>query len=140
LTAIGTITFERPQDLKKKLVGTITIEDTHMVGKETKFTVDYKVGDIVHFPNTNIPNSVVKEIKSDTEVELETPIIGHDLKDYKPYYRIPKMSTAGIYQSVWKQLERGQSMAIFPEGGSHDQTDLLPLKAGVTIMALGAMA
>lgn len=31
-------------------------------------------------------------------------------------------------------------MAIFPEGGSHDRTDLLPLKAGVTIMALGAMA
>lgn len=25
-------------------------------------------------------------------------------------------------------------------GGSHDRTDLLPLKAGVTIMALGAMA
>lgn len=26
------------------------------------------------------------------------------------------------------------------EGGSHDRTDLLPLKAGVAIMALGAMA
>ncbi len=28
---------------------------------------------------------------------------------------------------------------IFPEGGSHDNTDLLPLKPGVCIMALGAM-
>jgi len=31
-------------------------------------------------------------------------------------------------------------LAIFPEGGSHDRTELLPLKAGVTIMALGALA
>lgn len=30
-------------------------------------------------------------------------------------------------------------MGIFPEGGSHDRTDLLPLKAGICIMALGAM-
>lgn len=28
----------------------------------------------------------------------------------------------------------------FSLGGSHDRTDLLPLKAGVSVMALGAMA
>lgn len=28
---------------------------------------------------------------------------------------------------------------IFPEGGSHDRTDLLPLKAGVAAIALGVM-
>jgi glycerol-3-phosphate O-acyltransferase/dihydroxyacetone phosphate acyltransferase len=31
------------------------------------------------------------------------------------------------------------SIGIFPEGGSHDRSELLPLKAGVTIMALGAL-
>lgn len=30
------------------------------------------------------------------------------------------------------------SLAIFPEGGSHDRTELLPLKPGVAIMALRA--
>lgn len=29
-------------------------------------------------------------------------------------------------------------MGIFPEGGSHDRTDLLPLKAGVAVIALEA--
>jgi glycerol-3-phosphate O-acyltransferase/dihydroxyacetone phosphate acyltransferase len=29
---------------------------------------------------------------------------------------------------------------VFPEGGSHDRTDFLPLKAGFSLMALGAMA
>ncbi len=31
-------------------------------------------------------------------------------------------------------------MGIFPEGGSHDRTQMLPLKAGISIMALGALA
>lgn len=30
--------------------------------------------------------------------------------------------------------------SYFESGGSHDRTDLLPLKAGVSLMALGAMA
>ena len=30
-------------------------------------------------------------------------------------------------------------MGIFPEGGSHDRTDLLPLKAGVALIAYQAM-
>lgn len=37
------------------------------------------------------------------------------------------------------RLTKGQSIVIFPEGGSHDRTDLLPIKAGVTVMALGAL-
>lgn len=32
------------------------------------------------------------------------------------------------------------SLLTWYEGGSHDRADLLPLKAGVSIMALGAMA
>jgi glycerol-3-phosphate O-acyltransferase/dihydroxyacetone phosphate acyltransferase len=31
-------------------------------------------------------------------------------------------------------------LGIFPEGGSHDQSDLLPLKVGVAICGLGAMS
>ena len=44
-----------------------------------------------------------------------------------------------MYQNVWDSLNRGECIGIFPEGGSHDNTHLLKLKAGVCIMALGAM-
>lgn len=57
LTAMGTITFERPQDLKKKLVGTITVkegEETTIIGTGSSFTKDFKVGDLIHFPNTEV--------------------------------------------------------------------------------------
>ena len=41
-------------------------------------------------------------------------------------------------ESVPRPLRNGQCLGIFPEGGSHDRTDLLPLKAGVVIIALEA--
>ena len=45
-----------------------------------------------------------------------------------------------MYSKVYTKLREGGCIGIFPEGGSHDRTDLLPLKAGVSIMALGALA
>lgn len=45
-----------------------------------------------------------------------------------------------MYSSVYQKLKEGGCIGIFPEGGSHDRTDLLPLKAGVSIMALGALS
>lgn len=39
-----------------------------------------------------------------------------------------------LFNSVWKELANGKNIGIFPEGGSHDRVDLLPLKAGFAIM------
>ncbi len=48
------------------------------------------------------------------------------------------MDYSDMYLEVWKALNQGDCIGIFPEGGSSDRTDFLPLKAGVCIMALGA--
>ncbi|KAH7083209.1 hypothetical protein BKA63DRAFT_530063 [Paraphoma chrysanthemicola] len=52
----------------------------------------------------------------------------------------PKLDQTEVYDAVHTVLHNGGSIGIFPEGGSHDRTDLLPLKAGVAIMALGTVA
>jgi glycerol-3-phosphate O-acyltransferase/dihydroxyacetone phosphate acyltransferase len=52
----------------------------------------------------------------------------------------PHLDQSIVYEQVFDRLHRGECIGIFPEGGSHDRTEMLPLKAGVTIMALGAMA
>ncbi|KAF3006481.1 hypothetical protein E8E13_004046 [Curvularia kusanoi] len=52
----------------------------------------------------------------------------------------PKLDQTEVYDAVHAVLHHGGSIGIFPEGGSHDRTDLLPLKAGVAIMALGTVA
>ena len=41
-----------------------------------------------------------------------------------------------MYESVFDHLEKDSVVGIFTEGGSHDRHDLLPIKAGITIMAL----
>jgi glycerol-3-phosphate O-acyltransferase/dihydroxyacetone phosphate acyltransferase len=33
-----------------------------------------------------------------------------------------------MFDVVFARLAKGQCLGIFPEGGSHDNTDLLPLK------------
>lgn len=52
----------------------------------------------------------------------------------------PHIDQTKVYEAVFARLRSGGCVGIFPEGGSHDRTELLPLKAGVAIMALGALA
>lgn len=52
----------------------------------------------------------------------------------------PKVDQTKVYDAVHDKLGRGGCIGIYPEGGSHDRTELLPLKAGVAIMALGVLA
>ena len=52
----------------------------------------------------------------------------------------PHVNQADVFDVVLEHLEEGGCIGIFPEGGSHDRSDLLPLKAGAALMALGALA
>ncbi|KAI5288150.1 hypothetical protein KEM52_001282 [Ascosphaera acerosa] len=45
-----------------------------------------------------------------------------------------------VYDAVFETLAKDGCVGIFPEGGSHDRPNLLPLKAGVALMALGVLA
>ena len=77
------------------------------------------------------------------------------------YKVLPHVDQEETYGAVFKRLNEGGCIGIFPEGapsssavchrrnravltcrvgGSHDRTDFLPLKAGFSIMALGAIA
>lgn len=40
----------------------------------------------------------------------------------------PKVDQSLVYDAVFERLETGGCVGIFPEGGSHDRTELLPLK------------
>jgi glycerol-3-phosphate O-acyltransferase/dihydroxyacetone phosphate acyltransferase len=44
----------------------------------------------------------------------------------------PKLDQTEVYDAVHAVLHHGGSIGIFPEGGSHDRTDLLPLKGEYT--------
>ncbi|KAF2001883.1 CTR1 suppressor protein [Amniculicola lignicola CBS 123094] len=65
------------------------------------------------------------------------PAEGHEGTNFKV---APKLNQQGVYDRVHDVLHKNGTIGIFPEGGSHDRTELLPLKAGVAIMALGTLA
>lgn len=72
-----------------------------------------------------------------TNKELTGPKPGYGGTKYK---LAPHIDQTQVYQAVFDRLKSGGCVGIFPEGGSHDRTELLPLKAGVAIMALGTLA
>ncbi|KAI5993269.1 glycerol-3-phosphate O-acyltransferase [Pisolithus albus] len=99
----------------------------------------------------------VLEVLSDTELRLKrefgsetgkgTTRVREKLAEIEaegrtgfPFKILPFIDQQEMYRGVYQRLKEGGCIGIFPEGGSHDRTDLLPLKAGVSTMALGAMA
>ena len=51
-------------------------------------------------------------------------------KDFQgsSYKTAPKVDQTEVYNAVFDRLNHGGCVGIFPEGGSHDRTELLPLK------------
>ncbi|CAJ0826253.1 3219_t:CDS:10 [Entrophospora sp. SA101] len=147
--ALNAIPVIRPQDLKRSGKGRIQLlnrksEPTHIIGMKTEFTKQLKVGWRISLPQ-DLGSSEVLEIISDTELLLKKEI--KDLRALEvltcsegtAYYCVPCVDQSKVYNAVFERLNAGHCIGIFPEGGSHDRTEILPLKAGVTVMALGAI-
>lgn len=112
-----------------------------LVGVGTKFS-NFEPSGIIGLPN-RLGNMKIKSIESDTELTLASPLSEaalDELSKFVSFKYCPKVDTNSTFQNVYNHLFRKGMIAIFPEGGSHDRTQFLPLKPGVGIMALGAAA
>ncbi|KAL8914731.1 MAG: hypothetical protein Q9171_000744 [Xanthocarpia ochracea] len=137
-------------------------------GKGTNFEKQAEVGGLLVLPTVHglAANAEIAEILGPKEIRLKKEFKGDaalgqltgqideengELKDstvrrfregYEgtSYKTAPKVDQTEVYNAVFERLSAGGCIGIFPEGGSHDRTELLPLKAGVAIMALGSLA
>ncbi|KAK1061506.1 Glycerol-3-phosphate/dihydroxyacetone phosphate acyltransferase [Friedmanniomyces endolithicus] len=130
----------------------------------------YMPGGLLVLPSVNnsAANTEIKEVISATEIRLKKAfkgdvalkqLTGQDIGEgngHLPSDSPAEKSGAGfqgtsfdvaphinqnvVYEAVFARIREGGCIGIFPEGGSHDRTELLPLKAGLAIMALGALA
>ncbi|CDR38833.1 CYFA0S02e06634g1_1 [Cyberlindnera fabianii] len=138
------IPVKRAQDNLATASGEIIIDPEDpfkIIGFGTKFTTEATVKGLIGLPRSK-GNTEIAEIISDTEliIKREFKKSAMDVLKNKTSYKLaPKINQREVYEKVFAHLAHGQCIGIFPEGGSHDRTDLLPLKAGVAIMALGAM-
>lgn len=134
----------RPQDLATKGTGRLVAnKDSKFIlnGIDTKFTQEVGARDLVVLHKTL--KFEVAEVISDTELKLKVELNEealHFIVDEAAYKIIPHIDQSTLYEKVHERLDQGGCIVIFPEGGSHDRSEMLPLKAGFAIMALGAMA
>lgn len=138
--------------------GLVTLSDDDpclVIGIGTRFATELAPRKQIMLPRSvgNVVAEVV-EVLSDTEARVKREFGGEQGKstarireqikqDGEPglsFKILPHIDQQEVYGHVYNCLQEGRCIGIFPEGGSHDRTDLLPLKAGVSIMALGAMA
>jgi glycerol-3-phosphate O-acyltransferase/dihydroxyacetone phosphate acyltransferase len=106
----------------------------------TMFLKELKVGDKIRPPGTSIAMKVIS-IESDSVLQLDGSEADSVKLPREPtsYDILPKIDQRDVYGKVIDRLAGGGAVGIFPEGGSHDQTDLLPLKVGVALIAYEAI-
>lgn len=140
--AVGSIPVARPQDYAKRGPGKIMFDGLRLRGQGTLLTKLQK-GDKIR-PGKSAEAYRVKNVISDTEAELvedkgeSSPLQEAQAQGVWVEYDILAAIDQGkMFEKVHAALAEGRCLGIFPEGGSHDKTDLLPLKAGIASIAFG---
>ncbi|GAX18374.1 glycerol-3-phosphate O-acyltransferase / dihydroxyacetone phosphate acyltransferase [Fistulifera solaris] len=105
----------------------------------TQFTQHTKVGDKIRLEGMAYAAKIV-HIESDTCLHLAwdsptTPPLHTRLQ----YDILPQVPLQVVFEKVLDRLALQGAVGIFPEGGSHDRTDLLPLKIGISLLAYQAL-
>ncbi len=118
----------------------------------------FQAGGLLVLPSVNnvAANAEIQEVLSPEELRLKKPFkgavavrqltgqeadedgkisngsadIGSINKNYEgtTFKVAPKVDQTQVYDAVFEKLMSGGCVGIFPEGGSHDRTELLPLK------------
>jgi glycerol-3-phosphate O-acyltransferase / dihydroxyacetone phosphate acyltransferase len=166
---MGALSVARAMDEVKPAKGKIFLPDqdndpTLIRGVGTDFTNgDFMKGGLIVLPRVGeqTPSTDIAEILGPEELRLKKPFKtpealqlltqegsssntpgenGTSQSKGTRFKVAPHVDQSKVYDTVFQDLIAGGCIGMFPEGGSHDRPDLLPLKAGVAIMALGALA
>jgi glycerol-3-phosphate O-acyltransferase / dihydroxyacetone phosphate acyltransferase len=115
-----------------------------VTGYNTIFIKELNPGDKIRPPGTPTQFKITS-IESDTSMTLggsqELPE-GYKLpSDIEPvaFEVLKRVDTKVVFERVLDRLKSGGAVGIFPEGGSHDRTELLPLKVGIALIAFLAL-
>lgn len=114
--------------------------------RSPEFTKRFTVKSLIGLPNY-LSNATIEEIVDDSTILLSSPfkndkdgLVKGMMLHGTNFKYAEKVDNTETFQSVFDHLHSLGCVGIFPEGGSHDRPSLLPIKAGVAIMALGAVA
>jgi glycerol-3-phosphate O-acyltransferase / dihydroxyacetone phosphate acyltransferase len=133
----------RAQDLTKPHIGMVSLHDRsqplQITGLGTKFT-ELKPGMSIVLPH-DAGSAEIASIESDTALTLKREFRGLkalellEVPGGTPFKVAPKVDQSWVYEKVFERIEEGGCIGIYPEGGSHDRPDLLPLKGTLVLMS-----
>lgn len=136
ITGKGQIIFKKIDDLPKAL----SVE-----GKDTMFKEQVAVGDKIRPSGTAIAVKITDVVEDGHLVVDASDIPPEEFEkvfaktDPMAFDILKKVDQKVVFAKVLDKLASGGCIGIFPEGGSHDRTDLLPLKVGVALIAYSAL-
>ncbi|EED19702.1 glycerol-3-phosphate O-acyltransferase, putative [Talaromyces stipitatus ATCC 10500] len=154
---MGALPVTRAMDNIKPGMGTIFLphpesDPTLVSGKGTNFTdpMFMERGTLI-LPKVGQEapeQQAIAEIIGPEELRLKAPFknfardhpLYEGLRTGTSFKVAPHIDQSQMFDAVYRGLESGGCIGIFPEGGSHDRPRLLPLKAGAAIIALGTLA
>ncbi|KAI9310321.1 hypothetical protein BX666DRAFT_1870358 [Dichotomocladium elegans] len=132
----------RPQDIVHPGRGVVVYDPSEnplvLRGLGTQFVEEVRPRDFVYF-GAGLKGHVARVV-SDTHLELTHAIPNAQKGAYESFRVSPHVDQSGVFREVHDTIFRHECVTVFPEGGSHDRSEMLPLKAGFAIMALGALA
>ena len=121
-------------------------------------SADFQVGGLLLLPTVSNQSAIteIQEVLGPEEIRIKKPfkggvalrqLTGQDVKgangkvikgDATPktvegfqgtsFQVAPHVDQSAVYSAVFQKLKENGCIGIFPEGGSHDRTELLPLK------------
>lgn len=149
---IGAVPVSRAQDIAVTAEGTIWMPDPIgqpkvIKGAETDFTSPiFKVGGSIYLPTMNGESQkldieqiigprklLIKSAATNADVLFllagQTKVVSGLVVEVGTKFKVaPHVDQTHVYARVYDKLREGGCIGIFPEGGSHDRTQLLPLK------------
>ena len=144
--AIGAMPVYRPIDNASPGKGMIHFQGNIIYGQGTTF-LTFDIRDRIR-PKGSANEYKIVEVISDTEAVLSTakgdasPMeegVCQGSNKWVSYDILGFVDQSHTFRKVNEALAKGENMIIFPEGGSHDNTDLLPLKTGIASIAFGTL-
>lgn len=150
-SCMGALPVVRSMDLTKPGKGFLYLpepdSDPALVnGVNTDFTQpEFMVGGSITVRGPDGPQTAsIEDIFGPTSLRLKKPFaspLSNDPGRKGASFKIaPQVDQSQMFDAVYKEFSNGGCIGIFPEGGSHDRSNLLPLKAGAALMSLGALA
>ena len=138
LKLVNFIPTRRPQDEIYQATGQVlSVKGSILKATGANFTKNLTEKATVIYGSPKV-ELFVKKIVDDDTIEVDNPK-AIEFSGSIGFRILPKVDHSKMYDNCWKLLAEGQVVGIFPEGGSHDQLGLLPIKAGVGIIYMGAI-